>query len=629
MPATDLNFPNLNLTSSTQIDPPYSAPNTFVVDGPAGGSGTAIAWARIQTLAPRPVVLVHGIAPGFSSGAIPNLDFGSLFGNTSPDRLSGWTTWNCWTSACPQQPDNDFLFKIGVPNIRPDEENNQAAAQTPTSSDRDSPEHYVSDARVYMSTSHHYWDNAIDVNDHIAMVLRRYGVDSVNLVTHSMGGLDAAWAIRGDGSAVSHFIMLAPPYIGSDLADFIRQRPLIGNVLNAGFPALDDLTTSYWHWIMPKGIPANPLTADYAIIGTNPNSGGVGIPSNLDEIAFGYDCFLSIGGLCAHIYTNDNAVPEYSARAAPGQFLGTVSADNHYTIAQDPTVFSDVQALLGPFATGIQVQAGQAQVRTAVQAAQRTRATTTARVQTAGSMAAMAAQSDATGGSGVQYGPLLSGSVQPSTTVTTTFALPANPTTAETLVWDTGALTMTLVDPSGGAVTPVSAGVAYTQTAEADGSGALAYTLSNPAPGMWTAVITDTAASGQVANYQLGASYASPVTLSAPGGATIYQPGAGVPVSVTLADATGAAVTATAELSGTTPATVTLQDLGNGIYGGSFGALLTPGQYEVHLVATGTDNGQPFVSTGLSFATLASGAATLKGPTPRERRPIRSGCTPR
>jgi len=179
------------------------------------------------------------------------------------------------------------------------------------------------------------------------------------------------------------------------------------------------------------------------------------------------------------------------------------------------------------------------------------------------------------------------------------------------------------------AVTPVSAGVAYTQTAEADGSGALAYTLSNPAPGMWTAVITDTAASGQVANYQLGASYASPVTLSAPGGATIYQPGAGVPVSVTLADATGAAVTATAELSGTTPATVTLQDLGNGIYGGSFGALLTPGQYEVHLVATGTDNGQPFVSTGLSFATLASGAATLKGPTPRERRPIRSGCTPR
>lgn len=621
VPAADLNFPNLNLTSSTQIDPPYSAPNTFVVDGPAGGSGTAITWARIQALAPRPVALIHGIAVvGFS----PSLDLGSLLAKTDPQFLSGWTTWKCWTSECTNQVgQTNFLYSIGVPNIRPDEESDQAATRTPTSSDPNNPGHYVSDARVYVSTSHHYWENAKDVNDHIAMVLRRYGVDSINLVTHSMGGLDASWAILGDGSAVSHLVMLAPPYIGSDLADYFRQRPLgIGDVLDVGFSALDDLTRAYWIEHMPKGIEPNPLTADYAIIGTNSHGLGPTLDA-VPDLAFGYDCLFGTAVLCAHIYTNDTAVPEYNARAAPGQFLGTVPADSHFTITQDPTVFSDVQALLGSFAPGVQAQARQAQtqVRTATQAARRTRATTAARVQTAGSMTAMAApdtgQSDTIGGSGVQYGPLLSGSVQPSTTVTATFALPANPTTAETLVWDTGTLTMTLVDPSGRAVTPVSAGVAYTQTAEADGSGALAYTLSSPTPGTWTAIITDTATSGQATNYQLGASYASPVTLSAPGGAAIYQPGAGVPVSVTLADATGpvagATVTATAELSGTVPVTVTLQDMGNGVYGGSFGALSTPGQYEVHLVATGTDNGQPFVSTGLSFVTVASGGATLTG----------------
>ena len=599
VPASDILFPNLNLTDASRINPPFTASNTLALPGL---NGSAIAWARIQERGVRPVVLAHGIAVHLSFGVALN-NFGPSFASTDPLGLSGWTTWACWVAAPPASPctvngqtlASGYLERLGVPNIRPTEETEAMAKIPPAVTDPMDARHYPSDIRAYLSASADIADNARALNDQIAMVRTRYGVDKINIVTHSKGGLDASTAIETDGSSVQHLVMLAPPFIGTDLADYFATRPFgVGSYLESQFPALKDLTRQYWEDTNPDGPPVNYQTQYSAVAGTD--SSGM-VPGPVVLAGFGYDCFPYTVVNCAHIYTNDNAVPEYSAQHVPGLFYGAVP-DNHYNINQDPKVYNLVYRELD-LNDQPSVQPSPASY-----------------LDPAGDRAT--ARTASPSYPSLRFGPVVSGSVPSGATVTETVLLPPNDVAHATLTWDSGALQMTLIDPAGDHITALSPSVGYTSTAAApDMVGAIDYELPALPGGAWTAVITNTTSQGGAAKFQLATSFVGSVSLATSTQDPTYRSTDTIPITTGILDG-GASIgdvtiTATAVLSGAAPISATLVDNGRGTYAGSLGVLPGPGDYTVHYSATGTANGAPFAITGLSFLTVAAGGATLTG----------------
>jgi pimeloyl-ACP methyl ester carboxylesterase len=613
VPVSVLNFPNLNLSDHTYIQSPYPAPNTITVNGTGGG--TAIAWARITVKGVRPVVLVHGIAPA-EAPVVPS---------SSPLNLGGWNTWKDWVRK------DGYLTNIGVPNIRPNEEITDTANQTQQSSDPTSPNHYVSDVRVWVSAFGSYEDNAQQVNDHINMVLKRYGVNKVNVVTHSMGGLDATYAALGDNAKVANVIMLEVPYDGTPLADALVDGPCaatvksiatgdVGRVIVGGAlclyisavfsPGAPELTRAYWQQYQSTHhgdlLLANPQTHYYTIAGTD-SSAFFGLPGTfIQRNSSGSD--------------NDSIVPASSVmaasdktKAAGATFLGGVPY-THFNI----TTQHDIYCQIAPYIALTQASAPTCEVNPflpAVSTADGHYDQSGPRIVTPSTSVA----DDATSISSdipPQFGPPITATIMPGSVVTETFPVASSSHLNVFLSSDQTSVQMTLRDPAGTAITPLDASAQYTETAITGDGSVASYSPVNPLSGTWTAIITQTDPSGTPAHVLLGTSFMSTLTIT-PSAAALYQPGATTPFSVMLADAgvpvDSATITATTSLSSTTPVTITLTNTGQGVYSGDFGALATPGEYTVNLVATGTDKGAPFALTGLAFFTVATGNASFAG----------------
>jgi len=523
---------------------------------------------------------VHGVAPDLDHKPLP-------VASTNPADLGGWNTWKNWVQEDSSGQTTNYLYGLGVPNIRPSQE------------DPNNPNYYDSDARAQVSAFGSYQNNAEQVDVQINKVLTRYGVAKVNVLTHSMGGLDASYAAIGDGSKIANLVMLAVPYAGTPLADALVGGPcafgvafdnpiasialdLCTYVIENFSPGAEQLTRTYWlgYQAFHDGslLPPNPSIDYFTVAGKNP---GVSVgPIQIPEW-FAKAFYLGAD--------SDGIVPVDSVKAAPATFLGVVGY-NHFDITNHKDVSDLVAPYLGlpparPVAGSI---SGQARARATLSAA----------------------------GTQPHFGPGLLGTVAPASTVTRTFAVASSSDLNTFLMWDQDTLQMTLIDPSGHSITPLNSSAQYTQTLNSGGGGGLDYELSNPSSGLWTAVITNTNSQGQSAHFLLGTSFLSTIAIIPPAAAT-YQPGTTAPISITLADAgisiAGATITATASLSGTAPVTITLTNAGQGVYSGDFGVLATPGEYTINLVATGTDKGAPFALTGLAFFTVATGNASFAG----------------
>jgi len=532
--------------------------------------------------------------------------------------LSGWNTWRDWVNT--DSNTTGYLLSLGVPNIRPSLDTGTAAATTPSPSPIDSkdpnkcasasdysePGYYASDARAYVTALGSYECNATIVNHQINMVLLRYGVSKVNVVTHSMGGLDAVYALHlQDPSRVAHLIMLAVPFSGTVLADDIQT---LLETLGHSYPdGLPEITTQ--HWKDQHGLLSQPGSVQYyTAAGTDSSKGDV-VPQLLDQYEFGSK-------------PNDQVVPVVSVNAAPGQSLSTSGFyRSHNSITgnksdttgnKDDAVFDAACPYLALSNLGCHTQSS-------------TDSTTTGIASTANSTSASSDSSSTRNATqmstpsivegAIQRGPLVVATIASGASVTETVPVASSTDLDLLLTGNQAGLQMTLSDPSGQAITPMSAGVQYTQTLTDGGGDAINYDLSNPSPGTWTAVITNTDQQHATA-ILLRPSMMSTLMLT-PMGAPIARLGATTPFSATLSDAgapvTGATITATASLHGSTPVTVTLADIGNGVYKGDFGALSTPGHYTVNLIATGTDNSLPFALTSLAFFTIAAGNASFTG----------------
>ena len=141
--------------------------------------------------------------------------------------------------------------------------------------------------------------------------------EPVHIIAHSMGGLDARWALRhvdGFASRVKTLVMIGTPHRGSPVADAIQRGDAVPLSLFAELrsnqPALRDLTTAVGEQFDDGTPDVDGVSYRYVV-------GNLGMPGARGSIAF--RAVQSIFGLTRD---NDGVVTVESATRG-----GTVSAD--------------------------------------------------------------------------------------------------------------------------------------------------------------------------------------------------------------------------------------------------------------------------------------------------------------
>ncbi|MEP7340273.1 MAG: choice-of-anchor X domain-containing protein [Acidobacteriota bacterium] len=223
MPIEWVNFPTDPGPGGT-VTP---ADNTIRIDIDTANSTeawcTSIDWAALTFDVARPVVMVHGI-------------------------LSSGSTWDqadfSWV--------NKLLNSLGLPNSN----------------------------LLNMGNLDSIGNNAGKVATQVAGSRARWGVDKVNLVCHSKGGLDSRQFVEGSNS-VERLIQLGTPNAGSPLADFIQESSI---------SALGILPTILINALAgPAGVQlTTPYMAGYNFThGSNPQVRYLALAGDYDP-----DCFI-------------------------------------------------------------------------------------------------------------------------------------------------------------------------------------------------------------------------------------------------------------------------------------------------------------------------------------------------
>jgi len=175
-------------------------------------------------------------------------------------------------------------------------------------------------------------------------------------------------------------------------------------------------------------------------------------------------------------------------------------------------------------------------------------------------------------------------------------------------------ISATLIDPQGQPVVTTATTMTYTSTTQPDGTTLTSYALSNPLPGAWTVMMTNTSATSSTVG-TLMRSFDTPLSLNG-GAPSVIAPGATLPLTASLFTGStpldGAVITASVLISGAAPLQTTLLGLGNGVYSGSVTIPVTAtGIASVVFEASGTTNGAPYDLTTDASSQVSSGQATI------------------
>lgn len=179
-------------------------------------------------------------------------------------------------------------------------------------------------------------DRAMMWKERIEHVLAETGAEKVNLIAHSMGGLDARYLISRIGlhDRVTALVTVSSPHRGSHIATFVQERPelvrtWLGDLCNwMGAVSLEGCTSDFLAAV-------EELTPGYVCDTFNPS-----VPDHPDVRYFSYAGVAGRGSdasmnpalrfLNTILYKtegpNDGFVSECSARW--GAFLGTIPADH-------------------------------------------------------------------------------------------------------------------------------------------------------------------------------------------------------------------------------------------------------------------------------------------------------------
>ncbi|MFZ5815182.1 MAG: lipase family alpha/beta hydrolase [Bacillota bacterium] len=212
VPVSTLRFPHLDEQRTV-----VPASNTIRIDIDTANVGVcecwavAVDWTRLVLRGVRPALLVHGF-------------------------ISDAGTWDAWTTP------TGFADQAGLPAEAFSFPNNTGS-----------------------------W--AVHMNDEagwVAEMKERLGVEKINIVGHSKGGLDSrAYLAFLAGDDVENLIMLGTPNGGSPLADLLEAVATEEPTLNGQSlePALSELSEAYMQNIFNLLVGRNPKTDYYTVAG--------------------------------------------------------------------------------------------------------------------------------------------------------------------------------------------------------------------------------------------------------------------------------------------------------------------------------------------------------------------------
>ncbi|HEV2853781.1 MAG TPA: choice-of-anchor X domain-containing protein [Thermoanaerobaculia bacterium] len=446
--------------------------------------------------------------------------------------------------------------------------------------------------------------NAAKIGNSIAQSRQRWGVDKVNLVVHSKGGLDSRHYVEGNKD-VEQVIQLGTPNAGSPLADvahglktvLLGRLGPIGAVINLisdlALPAGYQLTTKY-------------MSLYNAFHGSNPKVQYTALAGVYDPGCSFFNIFCHPIDRVLLLITGrgDTIVPQWSVHALsytsnlthPSR--GSDGSAKHTSLEKAQSVYDRVKGRVTVFGTNSSLVADASDP--------------------------IASRTATTGGL-----------INQGETQTWTIPVDSNAPVFFTLSYGVGDLNMVLISPSGQRFDPTN--TVQHEKAAALGGFLEVYNFDQPEVGEWTVQVTGTSASGGVA-YAVNAWF-DHSGLSIPSG--------GVPGIVLAGDLPrpsihanealpltgvlrkdgvpllGASVKAIVALPDSTTREVVLHDDGlagdafaeDGVYSGQFLETAQPGTYEIVIQAFGTGLvGTPdFSREDFALATVSRSSSNFAG----------------
>ncbi|TDR46744.1 hypothetical protein DFR29_103280 [Tahibacter aquaticus] len=367
--------------------------------------------------------------------------------------------------------------------------------------------------------------NAAQIATHVEAVKRRWGVDRVNIVAHSKGGLDSREFVENNDS-VENLLQLGTPNAGSPLADKIQASSVVlfglGGTLVANAlagPAGYQLTTPYMYFYNRNHGPNAKV--DYTAVAGDYNP---------DCLAINIFCRpLSRLLLSLSEAPGDTIVPVWSAHAlsytrkVPVVSRGENLDATHSGLHASAGVFSDNYRFLLEAGAGKQENAAGAGAEKSAQ----------------GSSPSMIA-------TGTVGGEIGSGQNR-----THAVAVDQRLPTLFTLLYPSGALGMSLISPSGRRIDPAVAAadpdIEYEQS-DIPGGRAAVYGLLAAEAGIWTVEVAAGALGSSVAYAVQAQLQNADLVLSSPSIGEALSIGGQVVLKAAVTDAqvpvTGASVTA-------------------------------------------------------------------------------------
>ena len=466
---------------------------------------TSIDWAALSIEAARPVVMAHGI-------------------------LSSGGTWSGrWVPG---------LNGLGLPNSN----------------------------ELNMGNLDSIGNNAGKIANVVAASKERWGVDKVNLVCHSKGGLDSRHFVEGS-SDVEQVIQLGTPNAGSPLADLVQAGSLgfLGLVPTVIINALAG----------PAGVQlTQPYMAAYnAFHGSNPEVRYTALAGNyVPSCTFGIFCSHPIDALLVGITgPGDSIVPITSVHAlgyTQNRIFTTSGGDNeaiHTSLTGAQRVFDLVRDRVQALGT---------------------------RAPIADTPRPAAIPHTATAGSPIAQGE------------TRTHEIPVDSAGPAffTLLYPAGDLDLTLVSPSGqrfDPAVPASAAVSH-QEQDIPGGRMETYAFSAAEVGTWTAEVRAASVTGTLVYAVQAWLPESAITFAGQAAPAAVRAGEALTLTGTVlengAPLTGADVTALVALPDDTTRQIGLLDdgagadlvAGDGIYSAQLTETSQPGNYRIQFRAGGT-----------------------------------------
>ncbi len=455
-------------------------------------------------------------------------------------------------------------------------------------------------------------NNAVKIGNAVSEARARWGVDRVNIVAHSKGGIDSRHFIENSKS-VERLVQLGTPNAGSPLANVAQGGSLIflglaGNVAANG---------------LAGGAGGYQLTTPYMAVynffhGFNPKVSYVAIAGHQIPGSFTSDP----GGraLQAIVGEGDLIVPLSSVHALPYTINGTVTSTFPPTFG--PASHTGLHSNQVAFAlASSQVKAP----------GQRSPFATEGVLNLPGGRLTSTSVNAAALNTGTQHTKTVGGQLEQPQTASHVIPVDSGSTLAFTLLHTEGELGLKLTDPNGqvfDAATVVGNPKVSRQEVETPAGFMEAYAFTGSfATGNWTASVTATNTTGPVAYNVQAWLEDAPLLMTAASDKLSTQIGGNFVLSAALKDGAlpvmGATVNAAVLLpDGVTAQNVALLDdgaspdavLNDGVYTARFNGATQAGPYGITVNGSGTSSGVPFSrETYLSVFATASSSKILSG----------------